>query len=441
MNRKKFKSICRNLVIIFAFLTSQNVIGQMVDTIIVKTFTPGKDDIVCVRNPSFDVKIETWEKNELKIEYRLSVEAGSKEEIRSFLNAFKRSLDSQTGKANSGKVNANIQIEEYSGNRNMVRLKFRDERNYFTLEKLEASLVIYMPKSNPLDAQTSFRKLEIGNLNADATIKISSSGLVMGNCKKLDLGSSFSKSMKIGKAESARMKLNSSSLEMEGIDGDLSLDASFSDIEISSISNKAIVKLSSSSFKTGDMKSLDLEGNFIRSFRANNIGEASIRLNSSTMEVKKITSLNVEKISFSTLNAGETGELTVGSCSSSKFFIEKAVTVKAQSCSFTDFKIGNLSKNFSISANSGSVNIDNIVRGFEKVEIRGNFLTANLVSETGSEFKFFSDMTFGHCNTGDITIRKNIKEMSHETLEGWKGNEKASSAITLNCQSCRVSVR
>jgi hypothetical protein len=441
MNQKKFKSIFRNLVIIFAFLTGQQVWGQAVDTTIIKSFNPGKDDIICIKNPSFDVKVETWDKSELKIEYHLSVEAGSDEAIHSFLSAFERSLDAQTGKANPGKVIANVQFDEYSNNFNRVRLKLKDEKNYFTLEELQGSLVIYMPKKNPLDAQTSFHKLEIGSLDSDATIRISSSGLTMGNCKKLGLESSFSKNMKIGKTASATLELNSSSLDMEGIDGDLSLKASFSDIEISAISNKATVRLNSSTFKTGDLKSLDLEGSFIRIFRANNIGECTIRLNSSTLEAKKITALNVEKISFSTLNADEVTDLTIGSCSSSKFFIEKVSSVKAESCSFSDFKIGNLTKLFSVSANSGTLNIDNIARGFDKIDIRGNFLTANLRPDSGCEFTFTSDMTFGHCETGDITIKKNIKEMSHETIEGWKGNEKATSAITINCQSCRVNLK
>ncbi len=426
---------------VLVILTTQPGSGQVVDTTIVRMTSPGKNDIVCIRNPWFDVKVETWDKSDLKIEYQLSVEAGSKKEIRAFLNAFNNSLNKQTGEVKSGRLNANVQFREYSNTFNRIHLKFSDDESTYTLEKLEGNLIIYMPKTSPLDAKTSFRKLNIGNLDADATVVISSSILTMGNCKKLVLESSFSNNMETGKAESAEMKLNSSSLDMGGIAGDLSLEANFSNIAIGAIGNKAKVKLNSSSFKTGDLKSLELNGSFIRSFRANNIDNATISLNSSNFEARKILSLIVEKISFSTIKSEDLADLAIGSSSSSKFFIENSGSVKVQSCSFSNFEITHLSKLFTISANSGSINIENIARGFEKIDIKGNFLTANLHTAEGCEYFFTGDMTFGHCDFGDLNIRKDIKEMSHQVIEGWKGSkEVASPVISVKCQSCKVNL-
>jgi hypothetical protein len=440
MNRKKSNSICKVLGVLLVLLIAQRGFSQSIDTTIVRTVTPGKNDIVLIRQSGLNVKVVTWDKSELKIEYQLSVEADSKQELRSFLDGFGKAMDKLSANASSGKVNTTVQFREYTNNMTRLRLKLSNDDKTYYLDKLDGDIVIYMPKTNPLDVSSSFRKLEIGNLSSDATINISSTSFTMGDCKNLNLESNFSKNMKLGKVFSADMKINSGSVEMDGIETDLVLNASFSNIEIAAIGNKADIKLNSSSFKTGNLKSLELDGSFIRNFRAENIGKAEVNINSSNFDAKKIQTLNIDKISFSTLNINEIDELNLGSSSSSKFRIEKINSVKAGNCSFSDFKITNLTKLFTTSSNSGSINIDNISKGFEKVDIRGSFLTTNLHVAQGGDFVFSADLSFGHCDYGDLNVRKDIKDMGHQTISAWKGNEKASSEISLNCNSCRITV-
>ena len=440
MNTKKYSSAFKIMVIITGLLITANTYCQSSDASIVKTTTLGKNDVVYVRNPALDVDINTWDRNVLKIEYQLSVKAGSEEDIRDFYSAFQEALTRQFKDAGSGDVYANVQFSSYTRNNDKTKLKIKGDDHVYNLEKFDGSIVIYMPKSNSLNAKTSFHKLNIEDLGADATIDISSAGLTMGNCRKLDLKASFSKNMKIGKTESAKMSLNSSDVEMEAIESDLDLEANFSNIEIAGIGNKAELDLNSSSMETSDIGSLDLKGSFIRSFTANNIGIAGISINSSKFEAKKITTVNVGKITFSTLKIDETGNIDIGTSSSSKFYFESANSIKAASCSFSDFEIGNLSRLFTLVAQSGNVKLNNVGKGFDKIDINGTFLTTSIHVFPGSSYLISADMSFPDYDFGNINIKSHQKDMSHEKIEGWKGSDKSNSGINLNCQSCRITV-
>ena len=439
MKTKIFNSIFKSLLIFFLFLGTSNLYAQTSDTTIVKSMTINEGDVVYVQSSNFAISIQTWEKNEVNVQYDLFVEAESQKEVEDFLQAFNHFVDDRLHE--KGKISISDYFKLVDRSNKKVKVRFEKGGATFHLKELNGVIIIKMPKSNPLNATSTFQELEIEDLTADATISVNSASFKMGNCRNLNLTSSFSRKMKIGNAESAKINVNSSDLKMGIVKTDLTLKGSFSDVEIAAIGNSATVNLNSSSFVTTNLKQLNFEGSFVRNFSVGNVDIAEVRLNSSEFKAKKINSLDVASASFSTFRIDDVGELQIKSSSSNKFYIENLSSLEAKTCSFSNFTIGQLKKRFVTSSNSGNINIENVLPGFDEIRIIGTFVTTDIHVTEGSNYNVRADFQFPNYRFKNVTYNKHDVDMSHETIEGWSGNkEKAISKIDLNCQSCKVTL-
>jgi hypothetical protein len=415
--------------------------GQALDTTIVGTKSIGKDIVVYLSNHLEDAEVKTWNKSEVRIEYRVSLLANSKEEATAFYRILKSSISSQLNETGS-KLNVSFPFRNYSRNNNKVEVKFTSGTEKYVLKELKTSLVVYMPAVNALEAHCNFNRLTVGDLLASASIDISSVEFRMGNCRELALKANFSKNMIIGEVEKAQMEINSSAFNMESVKTSLTLKSSFSSCVVGKIGTEAILDLQSSSFESGDVAELDLKGSFIRNFKLNQVNTARIAVNSSELNIEKIGILEVPEISFSNLNIKTADDIKVNSSSSTTFAIENVKSLESNRCSFTNFSIGNLKDRFTTNGNSGSVNIKNALAGFSEINITGSFVTTHIKAAPESSLTIHADLTFPNYTFDNVTIQNREKDMSHEVLTGTKGNTgQAKSQIHLNCQSCKITVK
>jgi hypothetical protein len=441
MKKEKLNWIYKAVfVALIGLLTGNTLLAQTIDKTIEKIADIDENVLISVKNSNFDLSYKTWDKSKLKVEYTIHIEAKTNEDLNEFHNELEKEIEKQLTGINSGEVNISYPFKKYVQNNNKVKIVFHNSSKTHYLTRFKASIVIYAPKKNELNLSGSFCKVNIDNLEANATIKISSGKLEMGDCKKLKLQSSFCKNMKVGNVVDAIIKLSSGGIFLNEIKNNLELNASFSNFEATKIGENATVKLSSSTFQTSDIKELNLEGSFIRRFVVNNVEKATIiKFSSSEFRAQNIKNLNIEKTSFSTFRVASINKLMVEKSSSSKFYITAANIIDAPQCSFTNFSIGQLKKRFVTKSSSGSIELENVAEGFEKIKVDGQFVNINIGVERGAGYRIKVDLEFPNFKSEQINFGKKIDEVNTQYFVGWKGDDKeASSEIEFNCKSCSI---
>ncbi len=418
-----------------------NLFCQSLDTTIVKTRNIGREEVLYAANMIGDIDVKTWDKNEIKVEYIISAEANEDNELSAFIKQLVRSIEDQQKEVTPGKVTFNYPIRNIHINGRKTDITFNGSNKEYKLKDLKCSLLIHMPAVNSLNVRSTFKKVTIENMAADATIDLNSAQLVMGDCRVLNLKASFAAHMKIGNVESAKMDINSSSIEMGTVKSVITLKSSFSNFDIGNIGNSADFDLNSSSLQATDIKILNIHGSFIRNFKVNNVERVTMSLNSSEFEANKVDNVEANKTSFSTIRINDVNNIKIASASSSSFSLGQVGTLVSDNCSFTKFNIEKLKKSFDTNANSGNVQILSVLAGFEAIKIKGNFVSIDLHVEEKCSYLVSADLTFPNYTISGLQIRNREKDMSHEVIEGWKGNkDQASSKIDLKCQNCNITI-
>jgi len=443
MKKEKLNWIYRNLLVIVALLfITGSLFAQELNKTIEKTTNIANNIRIFSGNTSSKLLVKTWDKKQLKVIYNLQIKAKSNDDIKAFETELESILNEEFKGPYEKSINVSFPYKNYTHNRNKITLRFQKGKKRHELTEFKLDVVIYAPKGNPLSLTSSFGQLVIEGERADVSLILNSSEFSMGDCNNLTLHSNFCKNMKVGNVEEAELKVSSGDLNLNEIKGNLVLKASFSNIEISKIGGRADLKLSSSTFKTSDIKELELDGSFIRRFVANNVGKAKIsRLSSSEFRANKIKFLTIDNSSFSTFRIAQVENLSLIKSSSSKFYITAANIVEATSCSFTDFSINKLKTSFVTRSSSGSIELNSVAAGFDKIKIDGSFVNIDIGVEENSNYKIKAELDFPNYRFKDVNFSNRNKGLSHESLSGYKGTDKnASSEISFDCKSCSITL-
>src|SRR5450759_4492011 len=103
METRKPGFIFKALTATILLTISYNSFCQSLDTTIVRTMNISREDVLYAGNFAGDIDIKTWDKNEVKVEYILSTEANSKEELSAFYKQLVRSIEDQQKEITPGK--------------------------------------------------------------------------------------------------------------------------------------------------------------------------------------------------------------------------------------------------------------------------------------------------------------------------------------------------
>jgi hypothetical protein len=118
-----------------------------------KSYTVSSSDKISLENQFGEMKINIWDKNEVKADITITTEAGTDEKAQAILDR----ISIEDGK-NGGTVYFKTKFEKEKDN------------NWEKGEKQRIDYVVYIPARNPLLASNSFGPLNIGDFNGEATI-------------------------------------------------------------------------------------------------------------------------------------------------------------------------------------------------------------------------------------------------------------------------------
>jgi hypothetical protein len=218
-----------------------------------KSYQVGKNHELDIENKFGEVKITTWDKNEIVVNIIISIESNSEKET------LKR-LD-----------NIDVRINEDS-DKTSFETYFKNEKHKNNNGKSEMSIdyEVKMPKSNKLTLDNSFGAFIINDLDgqADITVKFGSARMGKLNNDENELLVEFSDPVEVDHFEKGKITVKYSKLKLNS-STQLNLDSEFSNSEIEGVGN------------------LDLDIKF-GSFKVDQIIDADVNSNMSSIQINTL---------------------------------------------------------------------------------------------------------------------------------------------------------
>lgn len=141
-----------------------------------KTYAVNSNDKVSFENQFGELKINTWDKNEVKVDITITVEAGTDEKAQRIMDR----ISIQDGKGEKG-----VWFKTKMDNNDKQDKWDKGEKQHFSID-----YVVNMPSRNPLNAENSFGDLIIGDYPGESSIVSKFGSLTAGkltNIKKLNV--------------------------------------------------------------------------------------------------------------------------------------------------------------------------------------------------------------------------------------------------------------
>jgi len=180
MKQQVFKRLVNYLIIIVLIVSSSIARADSEKRKSVnKSYKVSSSTIVHLNNSFGKMHVETWDKNEVKVDIEVIVRASSDDRAQSLLD--KISIDIDDGNP-SGRLSFSTSISNNKSGRNT---------------SFEINYDVSMPKTNNVDLKNSFGDLYLGDLSGDAEIDVQygnmKTGRLTGDSEiKLSFGSGFS---------------------------------------------------------------------------------------------------------------------------------------------------------------------------------------------------------------------------------------------------------
>ncbi|NII25559.1 hypothetical protein HB364_10730 [Pseudoflavitalea sp. X16] len=230
-----------------------------------KSYSVSSSDKISLRNQFGEMKINTWDKNEVKVDVVITAEAGTDERAQQILDI----IEIQDGKGGNG-----VWFKTKIGNNNQHRGK--GEKQSFDID-----YTVYLPANNVLDAGNEFGPMTIGDYKGKVSLESKFGSLTTGNL------TGYAKvQVEFGKANIGSMD-----------NGDVTIK--FSRGLINKLSGEVKANFEHSSIKVGvenDVKNLDVKNSFTQLFLDVNTGlSANFDISTSFCEVKNKTSFAIKK--------------------------------------------------------------------------------------------------------------------------------------------------
>lgn len=180
-----------------------------------KSYTVSNNDKISFFNQFGELKINTWNRNEVKVDVTITAEASTDEKAQMILDR----ISIEDGKGNGGvyfKTKFNKEKDNHWG---------RGEKQGFHID-----YIAYVPDQNPLDARNEFGPMSIGDYNGEVTLQSKFGSLTTGrliNAKKLHI--EFGRAS-IGSIRNGNVEIKFSKATIDNLEGDVNARFEYCDV-------------------------------------------------------------------------------------------------------------------------------------------------------------------------------------------------------------------
>lgn len=241
-------------LLISFFLANEVLASEVLTKKINKVFKVGAEHQLEIKNQFGDVEINSWDKQEIKIDVEVIVDYKNEEKSREMLDQIRIEI--------SEKVGLLIVETNFAESTNGIKLKGNDQ--------LEVNYKVMMPATNSLKLSNKFGDLTIGELSGTTEIS-------------LQFGSA-----KIGKLMHSKNKLELKFVDPMIIDefNAGSIDLKFSKLDLNKCGDLDL-KSQMSTLKFGEMGNVDLDIKY-GSFEASSIEKLLLISSMSTIRINEL---------------------------------------------------------------------------------------------------------------------------------------------------------
>jgi hypothetical protein len=180
-----------------------------------KSYTVSNSEKISIYNQFGELKINTWDKNEVKVDVTITAEASTDAKAQDILDR----ISIEDGKKDGGVY---------------FKTKFEKEKdkNWGKGEKqgFHIDYIVYAPARNPLNAHNEFGPMTIGDYNGEVSLQSKFGSLTTGkltNVKKVSV--EFGKA-NIGSINNGKIEIKFSKASIENLDGDVDVNFEFCDV-------------------------------------------------------------------------------------------------------------------------------------------------------------------------------------------------------------------
>ncbi|MGB2869923.1 MAG: DUF4097 family beta strand repeat-containing protein [Bacteroidota bacterium] len=310
---------------------------------------------------SSKIDFKSWDKNEIRINIRVSVESSNE----SYMEEYIRNVDLMSTDR-EGVVVVTFKQPDMSGRTgfswsNLFKLKFS------SWNSVDVAGEIYLPRSNPLFLEVRYSSISLEEMHGELSLDGKSSTISLKNCGALrSIDNDYGTTTVEQSGGNLQLKSTSSRITIDTFDGSVDLDADYSTVQLRDIKKGATIKSKSSSNITveGVAEDLTLHSDY-STLRISDVkGFVTLDDKSGNIKVNRVGGIRVQApythIDISDVTGKSNKPIQIES-SSGRVSLENITGDISIESPYSPIELTNIRGNVEITAKSGSIRFDDVI--------------------------------------------------------------------------------
>lgn len=431
-----FKTILLCIVILsFNTLKAQKLINE--SKVIEEEFSVSKDAFLDIENRLGDIRINTWDKNIVKIKSVISVKAWEKDDIKLMMNYLNVDINFEKN-PDEIKICSSIskKITNMENVNNVRRIKFANgEKAYIKDYSIKYYLII--PKSLKLSIDQRYGNISITDFKGLVRIELRNGTLNAHNLEnQTNIDISYGNA-NINNVGQMNLIAKSSVIDIEKTEN-LKITSYYSKINIAKTADLNAVSVSDN-IAINDIKSLKGTFNY-SSIKINNVeNDANLDIKSTKISIDKIRNIDLTSF-YSTIRIEEANQIDVSS-NNDDFRINNLNAFSGTS-SNSKCSIKFLKEKLRIISKNDAYTIKKIPSSFKKISIDGSYGTYNFVFDQNTNYSLNANMRFSslHFPSEQFNISKSDIKYGQQSISAITKSGKGAASVGFICNSCKISI-
>lgn len=358
--------------IAFVLLFVSTIFGASEQKRIKKSFPVEPSQRIVIKNlPSMNVRVKSWNKNEVKFDLQLFIKSSDDDYEKEFIDEF----DITSSSTSSEIVIEAVQPENGGWSFwDIFELKF----NYYVEKQIRGE--IYLPVNNPLYGEISYSDIDLSGMKGELELEGRSNELLLKECVNISKISNQYGNVTITKSGGdLLLESRSSTVKIFEFDGAVKIDAPYSNVELYDISGAADISTRSASVKAEKIGgNLNLDAAYCKLDIDGVKGSVSASDRSGSIKINNAEGLTLDipysNLIVTNLEVKNNTKIKISSRSGSLSFTD----VKGKmdiSDDYSNFTFENITGDVKLSSRSGSIDINgmkgklNIQTSYSKIGI------------------------------------------------------------------------
>lgn len=404
-------------ILTFAFLFSTGHAWAKVDR--TKEYTYNfkcKEDVrIDLKAYSSEVKIESWNKNEVFIKATIKVEAKTQEKIDAFLakaNLEPKSSDNYISIENPFNIR-NVRTTQIINAR--TKVTFNDGEK-LSIGNYSISYQIFMPVAGYLNLKNSYGDVEITNLISLCNIEIYSGDLKANNLGELNLTLKYGNA-EINSSKDAKIELFESKMQLMKADN-INLNTRYSRVDLGE-TNLLYLTSYEDRIKIGKLNKLDANIKYGNLFIAK-VDKLEIRSAYETnAEITEANSTHMVSSKYGNYEIGRIKELVLDQSYEDDMVIMEIQDLSSANCKYAKFKVHNLTNSLVVNGYEADVTLLDVAKDFTKLDVNGKYMDLQFTLAQGAQYGVSADVKYPSFvySVDNFEITKSIKQGPRIQLE------------------------